>query len=416
MAWISADVKTAIQNTVGTISNQFDYRIIGTPLLKTGNGNQDYQVLAKTPSSLPGTVSNSKVLSAASQFSFFSGTPANPSEPEAGLRRADEFISAHLSFPGQTNGLFRQNAYLIIVLISNGKDHEVEYLNGNFEPQQNLSVFNTRKNRFVGPSGLKQYLSSKQFRLFSVTANVKGCKTGYYSSLKSYTAMSQALHDSHNFSANNNPYDDHYDLCDSDGISSVFGDINSTIQQITIPHKYNRWPITYTETATGLNPATIKVYKSSPTQQPTLLPASSFTYIHNPNQNPYDTRIEPLPTGEPTTSKHLIQFTANNEVTYPECVQITSESNPEYFGYVVIPKNPIPSSVVLKIKGQVIPQSATNGWSIGGYQFEKNIKVLHLGFSDLPEAKRTGHFINLNGSNNYYKSGDSVTIDYVPTN
>ena len=58
--WISGNIKSAIQNTVGSVSDQFDYRVIGTPLLKTSNGDQDYQVLAKNPSSLPSTVPSSK--------------------------------------------------------------------------------------------------------------------------------------------------------------------------------------------------------------------------------------------------------------------------------------------------------------------------------------------------------------------
>ena len=80
----------------------------------------------------------------------------------------------------------------------------------------------------------------------------------------------------------------------------------------------------------------------------------------------------------------------------------------------MIPKIPKLESVVLKIRGQTIPQSGTNGWSYVGYKFEQNIKVQNLGFSELPAANRTGYFIQLNGSSNYYKSGESVTIDYVP--
>jgi hypothetical protein len=94
-------------------------------------------------------------------------------------------------------------------------------------------------------------------------------------------------------------------------------------------------------------------------------------------------------------------------------VQIISETNPEYFGYVVLPKIPKLESVTLKIRGQVIPQSSSNGWSYIGQQ-TRNIKVPYLGFIDQPAALRTGYMIKLNGTSNYYKSGESVTIDYIP--
>ena len=398
--WISGNIKSAIQNTVGSVSDQFDYRVIGTPLLKTNNGDQDYQVLAKNPSSLPSTVPSSKKLSSHTQFSFFSGDPADPFEPEAGLKRVDEFLTAHL-----TDGLFRQNAYLLIVIVSNGKDYNIETPAGFSQ-----TAFNARKDRFIHPvSGFKKYLNAKQLRLFSVTANVSQCTPGYYSSRKSYADMSQALFNDHGFSAQTDA--DHFDLCGST-IPTVFADVNSTIKQIIIAHKYQYWPITYTNTPTGLNTGSIKVYKSSPSSAAVLLPSTSYTYLYNSSNTSYDSRIEPS-LGEPVTNTHLIKFTAGNEIVYPECVQIISETNPEYFGYVVLPKIPKLESVTLKIRGQVIPQSSSNGWSYIGQQ-TRNIKVPYLGFSDQPAALRTGYMIQLNGTSNYYKSGESVTIDYIP--
>ena len=71
--WISGDVKTGIQNTIASISSQFDYRVIGTPLLETTGGNSDYQVLAKDPSTLPITIPSTQVLTSSSQFIFDNG-------------------------------------------------------------------------------------------------------------------------------------------------------------------------------------------------------------------------------------------------------------------------------------------------------------------------------------------------------
>ena len=397
--WISNDIKSAIQGTISSISDQFDYRVIGTPLLKTAAGDQDYQVLARDASTLPASVPANQRVSTASQFSFFTKDPQNQFEGEAGLKRVDEFISAHAY-----NGLLRQEAYLLVVLVSNGKDYDIE------DPDTGFSIakFNARKTRFTD---WKTHLNLKQLRVLSVSANTS-CQTGYYGSKKSYGDMSEAL-----YSAQISPVAgaDHFDLCSASSISSVFSNVNSTIQQIKLAHKYNRWPITFTETATGINTGAIQVIKSSPTQAPTILPSSAWYLLPaNNNGTSINTRVEPS-VGEPTTAKYIIEFTPGNEIVYPDCVQITSTSNLEYFGYVVMEKRPKLESVVLKINGATISQSSTNGWSFPvTTQQTLNIKVNHNGFSNTPVAMKTGYMLKLNGSNNYYKSGDNVQIYYIP--
>lgn len=405
--WISNDVKAGIQNTIGSISSQFDYRVIGTPLLQTSDGNSDYQVLPKDPTSLPVNHS-SKAITSSSQFTFF--TNHVEGQPEAGLRRVQEFITSH-----QSDGLFRQGAYLFVVLVSNGRDTEVEYVQ-NTQTAQNTSVFNARKASLLN---LKTYLQSQQFRLFSVTANTKcsPVRTGYWASPYSYASMSKALYDSHsgfpykpgvNHSDLNAISADHYDLCSQTNVSSVFTDVNNSIQQIIVPHTYKYWPITSTDGVIDTQPGKIKVYKSSPNSPPVEL-TSGWSYLPNPgNQN---TRI--LPTvGEPTTRAHLIEFAAGNYITYPDCISISTTSNLEYFGYIAIPKIPVLASVVIKINGQQVP---ANGWSYmsaEGFQ-NINIKVTHNGYPNTPPVMRQGYMLRLT-SNHYYKSGDNVEVYYVP--
>jgi hypothetical protein len=415
--YLASDIKSALQNTINSISKDFDYRIIGTPLLATPAGNEDYQVLAKSPDSLPSTASNKKVTSA-SDFSFFANPISGSQEP--GLERIRSFIAEHSSVTPASEKLLRQGAYLFVVLVSNGFDTDIEskMAGGSGETLQNLTVYNSRKSAFIT---LKKALKSQQFRLFSLVTHPGCSKSGWNPSPKSYIQMSKDLYKAPiiedatpltyltDQGADMTP--DSYDLC-SGQISGVFTSVNNSIKQIIVPHTYNKWPITFTETATGLNTADIKVYKSSPNSAPTLLPSSSWTYLSNSTQSSVNTRI--LPTvGEPTTARHLIQFTTGNNITYPDCIQITSTSNLEYFGYVVMGKAPNQSSIVLKINGQTIPQSAANGWSYIGQQ-TRNIKVQYNGFSDLPAAIRTGYMVQLNGSSNYYKSGDNVEIYYVP--
>lgn len=405
-AYISSSIKSQIQGTINSISKQFDYRVIGTPLLETTNGNNDYQVLAESPASLP-SFTLSKQITSSSQFTFFSNQVQGSLEP--GLDRVRSFITAH-----QNDGLFRQNAYLFVVLVSNGYDTDIEQVvnvNGQTGYTSNgAAIYAQRKASLLQ---LKTYLNSQQFRLFSIVPHTQ-CQSGWRAATRSYKQMSQDLYQQHSPQLTDSGNNDSTDLCGS--VSSVFAGINSSIQQITLPHKYKYWPITFSGGSTGLDPNSIKVYKSSPSAAPVLLPASAYSYIYNSSNSVYNTKVEPLPAGEPTSVTHLIEFTSGNEIVYPDCVQISSTTNTEYFKYVVIDKapkltNPVP---VLKINGNEIPPSATNGWSYIGLQTNKNIKVNHNGYSDLPAMNRTGYFIQLNGSNNYYKSGDSVDFYYQP--
>jgi hypothetical protein len=302
---------------------------------------------------------------------------------------------------------------LFIVLVSNGRDTDIETAmpGGSGETIQNTTVYNSRKQSLLT---LKSYLNSQQFRLFSLVTHPGCTKSGWMASSKSYVQMSKDLYLQSPFPTDQggDTTPDSYDLCQGT-ISGVFASVNNSIKQIIVPHTYKYWPISFSETATGLNTADIKVYKSSPSSSPVLLPSSAWTYISNSSQTNYNTRV--LPTvGEPTTARHLIQFTSGNEVTYPDCIQITSTSNPEYFGYVVLNKVPRLETVILKINGQIISQSSTNGWSYIGQQ-TRNIKVSHNGFSDTPAAIRTGYMLQLNGSGNYYKSGDNVEVYYIPS-
>jgi hypothetical protein len=103
-------------------------------------------------------------------------------------------------------------------------------------------------------------------------------------------------------------------------------------------------------------------------------------------------------------------------VTYPDCVLVTSVSRTEFFDYVVLPQKPIIATLSIRINGRVIPQSSTNGWTDETLtQKTINIKAAYPSPADEnPPVMRTGFMIKLNGINNYYKSGDSIEVNYNP--
>ena len=246
--YISSQIKQAILNTVGTVSQQFDYRIIGTPLIPDSTPNDDYQVLTNSSDALPNP--GRKIISA-KELTFFSN-PGTQYATEKGLRTIVEFIN--------TSGVIRSNAHLIVVLVSNGRDTEVES-----DPQGNgnnvqSSLFAIRYN---STSNLKA--SPYQLYFYSATAKSNSCGRtpsssdyatyqGWWKSTLSYVAMADSL-----------PNGTSYDLC-TQSVDSIFGYVNSAIQQEVIPHQYRYFPMTFAKASDTRNSfGDIKVYKVSGT-------------------------------------------------------------------------------------------------------------------------------------------------------
>lgn len=399
--YIANDVKTAISNTVNRLSTDFDYRVIGTPLLESAGGNNDYQVMTNS-SDLQGIPADSRRISSAGSFSFFSNSPV--SGVERGLQRVVSFVDAH------KNNLLRNNAYLIVVLVSNGRDLDVEedagY--GNGETRLNSANYNAR---LTSLRSLRSQMNSLQLRMISVTAK-SVCKPGWRSSNLSYVKMANQLYVDSAASDSSNM--DSYDLCDSSGVSSIFTAINNSIRQVVLPHEYRYWPITFAENNETVSLSEIQVKKVSSNGSSVTL-SRDVDWVYEDRGSVQTVNTRELPTvGEPVSGRHFIRFT--NRVVYPDCVLVTSVSRTEYFGYVVLPQKPRIETVSLRINGRPISQSSTNGWSdLTSAPSTRNIKVPYPNAGDEnPPVMRTGFMLQLNGSANYYKSGDSVEVYYLP--
>ena len=400
--YIANDIKTALSNTVNSLSKDFDYRVIGTPLIETVTGNNDYQIMTNSPD-LAGVPSDSRRISSASAFNFFSNAPI--SGVEKGVSRVVNFVGAH------KNSLLRNNAYLIVVLVSNGRDLEIEedagFFNG--ETRLNTALYNDRLSSL---RNLKTEMNSMQFRMMSVTPK-SVCIPGYRTALKSYSKISNDLYvDS--LATDNNVNLDSYDLCSSSGIGSVFTAINNSIKQVVLPHQYRYWPITFAENNEMVSLSEIKVKKISPNGSAVDL-ARDTDWVYEDKVTAQSVSTRELPTlGEPVTGRHFIKFT--NLLTYPDCVLVTSISRTEYFGYIVLPQKPRVDTISVRINGNLLPKSTTNGWSdLTSAPQTRNIKVPHPNPGDEnPPVMRTGFMLQLNGATNYYKSGDKVEVNFLP--
>ncbi len=406
--YLAGDIKTAIRNTVDSISKEFDYRMVGTTLIpgaNDANPYDDYQVMTNSSDALSAEATNRKIISS-SELTFFTN-PAGGSE-EAGLRRAIDFMSNHTS-----DNLFRQNAYHLVVLVSNGRDNDVEYDlgYGNGETGVRADVFNARLASLKAiDASLNPAPNTQKLRLFTVTAK-SACKTGWLPSVKSYVKMANEMY-TYSEASDNNAKKDSYDLCET-GISSLFATVNSSIKQVVISHKYRYWPITFTNDA--IDTSKIKVYKTTAANSAPVLLTSGWQYKLNPNYpNDFDTRYFPS-SGEPTRARHLIEFLPGHEISYPTCVSVTSTSKTEYFNYVVLPKEPKPQTLAMQINGRAISSSATDGFTYVGYKTNQNVKVAYPNAGDdQPAIIKSGFMLQLNGSANYYKSGDKVDVNYIP--
>lgn len=371
-------VKTAIKNTAAVVSqNNYDFRLISTKLINPSNNNSDYLVYTNSSDELPDN--GRKVPTAESLFNFVYDGMAM----ESGLSRTYDFMRANTN--ASTKSLFRKSAHQIVVLISNGQDDVAASNPGLFtQVRDNLRL-------------LKAELTAPQFRFLSVTK--RGTCSGKDAG-STYVEMSRQLYG----------YQDVYDICSSD-LSTLFTDSRSSITDLVVPHKYSFWPITFAKSGDTENSfGTIKVYQVTPDSAPVEM-TSGWSY-HYSAQGFEDTRVFPN-AGERVYGNHFIKF--NSPVSYPNCIQIAATSRTEYFGYIVIPRKPIASSIIVKINGAQLPASAWS-YSESYLTYPVNIKMPHPNAGDeLPAVMKSGYMIKLNGSSNYYKSGDSVQVDYTPS-
>lgn len=398
--YLASDIKQALKNTVDTLSGDFDYRVIGTPLIETANGNNDYQVMTNS-TDLAGLPGSPKRIQNSSEFTFFS----NPGGGgyERGLNRVYSFVNYH------KGSLLRNNAYTLIVLISNGRDNDVEAQSpyGNGEPIYNASNFASALSNL---KSMKNSLQAQQFRFVSVTAHSQ-CKAGWFSSLKSYVQMSKELY---NYSSatdqDGDSSPDAYDLC-GPGLSSIFASVNSSIKQVVVSHGYRFWPITFAENNEAVSLSEIRVTKVSQSGAKTELTRNvDWTYQDNVNPMNINTREVPTP-GEPVYGRHFVRF--NSLLMYPDCVLVTSVSRTEYFDWVVLPKKPL-LPVTVKVNGVEIPQSALSTSQVNTSQ-TLNIKAPYPQAADEnPPVMKTGFMIQITNPQYYYKSGDNVETLFTP--
>lgn len=435
--FINNETKSALNNMVNNISNRFDYRVMHAPLMGTGNANT--YVVSSDP--LEGNLNGVTWISQDSQGNMLSlyQPDSQFGSREPGFSRVIDLINANKATRtidnGQEkfiNGVFREGAYTMIVLMSNGDDNEWDEewcspcaasrrrIHRDAKLNELMCIRGNYNATQACPSGAR--LNSLQMRFFSVVAHSQ-CKSGYRTG-QTYKEFSQMAFSTpytngtnqQMLSSSNTP--DSYNIC-TNSFSSIFSDINSTLQEQVIAHKYDYWAVAPSN-APAFDTSSIKVVKNTGEEFFPVTQASGqdgFEYVGvRSNQN---RRFEPTP-GEPF-SGHMIRLYGRAQVTYPECMVVETKSPVEYFGYVHLNTKPVEGSIQLSINGANISKSSTNGWQLmksgNEPQFitNQNIKITSpTNFSPAtPAVTRTGYFLRLSGSA-IYSNGDVIDVTFDP--
>lgn len=423
---VSEGTKRALNNTIALISDRFDYQILMAPLIKY-TGSSLY-FISSEPKSPSATTSESIIVSsrqnASSNLSSFAITGGGG---EAGMDRIINLIKNNVS-----NGVFRQNAYTMIIIMSNEDDDS--WAGDDYPPpvhlrdpfiQEKFQDLMCMRGNYSGNttgrcSGFPN-LNSLMMRFYSMVPHSTGCISGYrqgyvYKSVSEKVYLAPYNNGLTPNSGSSAPYDT-VNICG--GMNDhIFDGINNSIQDKVIAHKYRYWPVT-TNSSARFDENTIKVKKNTGQEFfPTTNPSSDgFRYLGVQTVN---TRVEPT-VGEPFTG-HVIELFGAAQVQYPECLIVTTTTPTDYYGFIHLDSKPLESTIQVKINGVVIPKSSTNGWQLiksGGvpqYEINKNIKITGpTNYAPAtPGVFKSGYFLQVFGSA-VYSNGAVVEVTFDPS-
>lgn len=401
--FINDNTRRALRQTINSMADSFDYRIILAPLLDNdaGTNNRTVFVMAENANGL-GSASQYLVPSdetaRINQFRFLNAGQGG--SLEEGFDRSLYLLNLF------ENNVIRNDSYVFVILMSNGDDNGFQTTG--FPTGAAASQHFT--DRFRQFDAFKTRKRSLQMRFISIVAH-SNCRFGFRTGNR-YRDMSEALYSNHSpalFDQTGRVTPDSYDVCGAD-FTNLFRGPNESIQRVQIGHQYNFWPIT--NTTSNFDPGAIRVRKNS---GQVLTQGIDFQYV--PSENPYtnqNTRFSPT-AGEPFTG-YMIRLMNDGILSFPECLTVTTQTPADFFGFIALPKEPRLDTVTLQVNNRSIPRSTTNGWEYIGFQNDQNIKVRSRqepNIGGTPPTNKTGYFLKLNGDA-IYTNSDEIEFRYTP--
>lgn len=438
---VNSATRASMGKLITSVSENFDYHILSLPLIST-NGNTLYegQLVVKNTTGLSSdalSIVRSKEQVASSLAFTSSGSSAEP-----GVDRILQVVQAN-----RANGIFRQNAYTMIVVISNEDDDSCE----SETPYATCSAYDwqsrmqTKINKLLclrgntyldcNAVGITNSLNSTMMRMINISPLTQ-CATGANKVNYRYRTAAKQLYETpytngwptsnDHISPDVTGAPDSYNLC-SISFSNIFDGVNTAIKQTLLRHKYDYWPVAG---ATDVfDPDTIRVVRSdgkilaNRKNDPSI--SNGYELITDSAGNAQtvsmNTRYSPT-AGEPFTGKmiRLYGSDANDKIVYPDCLTVTFDGVKSTYGYVYLQygqANVATIQVYKSINGgawTAIPQSTSNGWEYINMQYasalDPTLKVLSM-----PAGTSSGYFIKLNGSAKFQNSTTvttSIRVDY----
>lgn len=401
-------IKSQIVNTIQTISDDFDYHVYIAPLFKTGptENLSSYPLIVSNRAAIEASGNNASYniynLNDITNINAF-GPCYDCQSEEPGFDRVYNLIEANKTpVSGSPLKAFRQKSHLITVMISTGDDTTVcQITGGSCSPYYyDSDKFTEKRNKLLSFKNSNS-LNSDEVRFISLVPHSNNCKSGWKTG-RFYKEMSLSIHGS----------EDTKDLC-SGNYSTIFQAVNNSIKKVLVGYTYDHWLVSTHPGA--INSNEIEVKKKRQDGSLVNIPqnaANGFQYIGNTTVN---TRTLPEP-GEPKTG-HIIKLNGSAIVTHPDCIITKVKKAYEYYGYVVLTKEPDTSDEIkVVIDGAEIPKTGANRWEYLGHQENINIKVANPNDPDSsaePAIRKTGYVIKLHGDS-IYSNSQTIEVFYKP--
>ena len=429
--FINSSTKNSFNQLLTSVSEKFDYHILSAPLISTNNTNSLYEasLVVKDTASVSGVSSILKTKEQAAAALNFSSAVGSY---EPGVDRATSIIQAN-----HANGIFRSDAYTIIVVMSNGDDTSCEIATGlgsgcakpDWEPRLQTKINKLLCLRGnvsgINCSGISP-LNSTMMRFINISP-LTSCSSGLGKINERYRKVAKSIYETsysngwptsndnlNPFTSGGTSYPDNYDICSID-LNHIFDGVNTAIKQTLIKHVYEFWPVA--SAATSIDPDTIQVVRDDGkvlvNRSGEMAPTDGYKYIGN--QINHNTRSSPTP-GENYSGQMIQLFGVNDNdlIVYPHCLTVRFDAVKAQYGYIQLNNGePYLPSIVVTINGALVPQSTTDGWDYMGLQFtaslDQTLKIVD------PHGS-SGYFLRLNGSykfNNTAGAAISVIVNYT---
>ncbi len=454
--FINPETKRALIKTIELVSENFDYHIFLAPLI--GSGNSKASLITSTQDGLSQSAKNIHINKneSSSALDKISSAIASGSK-EQGLRRTVNLISNNI-----TNGIFRRDSYIVIVLMSNEDDNS--FYEGLYPTSQDREEYTSNMlNKLTchlesSNNQCSNKLESLQIRFVSLVAHSTGSacsksdastRAGVYIEFSKRVYNKQSLDIS---ASNSTDYPDSFDICSRDDFTNIFDEVYNTIKLTLLKHKYNYWPIgvpdnfPVDENKIIVKKDGVNIQKITEDQGNNGISGYSYEDVVLQNQN---TRYEPS-SGEPITGK-LIKLHNDARVIYPQCLSVYVETRKRTFGYIRIAKRPAlptenyPETISIWKNKEKLEESNINGWKLllddNGNPSEfnnKNLTILnpvhkcndsnrpsscncqglkttdYCPNNDTHAIRQNGYFVQLFGTA-IYEDGDLIELRYIPS-